>query len=176
MEAAGHPSDATAAVGAALGRLPFAVEHLAGCALLVPPGENPVLVALQVIPLPDEEAVLNIAAPLIQDPVTSAVARVCANNGAPLAMSSAAMFQVYEGVDGHVYLGAVVRMPITAGIWQSGQLPHLLAAAVHSVAMQHDQFASFAEFCKATGQPYGRELYPACRTGYPRPMAVRPRE
>jgi hypothetical protein len=75
-----------------------------------------------------------------------------------------------------VYLGAVVRMPITASIWQSGQLPHLLAAAVHSVAMLHDQFASFAEFCKATGQPYGRELYPDCRTGYPRPMPMAPQD
>ncbi len=114
-----------AAVVEALARLRFTVEHLDACVLVTPRSESPVVTALQVIHLPQAEAVLNLVAPLIRDPVVSAVARVCANNGEPWTLFGAAMFRVYAAIQADS-----IRVPTCA----ANSVVKSLASAIVSCA------------------------------------------
>jgi hypothetical protein len=66
-----------------------------------------------------------------------------------------------------MYLGVFVRIPLVSGFWHDDAMTAVVRSAAHSVGALREHFQEFANWCYATGQPLGGEIYPGCRSGYP---------
>lgn len=162
---AGH--QLVAALEAAFSRLQTTVEDLDGVYLLTTAGAELVQLALRVGPTTDDDTVLDFCCPVLRDPAPVAILRTVANNGMPWSLFGAGMFSPYIGSDGNQYLGVFVRMPLASGFWYEQSMTALVGAACHSVAALRDHFGEFVNWCTATRQPLGGEVYPDCRSGCP---------
>jgi len=162
---AAHPLEA--ALEAAFSRLKATVHDVGGVKILTMAAAEQVELALRVGPTTESDTVLDFCCPVLRDPSRVAILRTVANNGMPWSLFGAALFSPYVGVDEHQYLGVFVRMPLVSGFWYEVSITALVGSACHSIAALRDHFGEFVNWCVATRQPLGGEVYPDCRTGHP---------